>query len=987
MGACYSKPEPRTDATATVSLSLSTQPRPTKKPVPSPLQSQTQHAENAGMPMSPRSNSTTSIATSATAKKHASSSDVKPPSLKGTGGAGGANGGIPMSASSASISKSMLEAHLAAAAAATKSAQGQTIVTESSQGGPGKLMYSQSPSATTRRRWPAAQYIVGIDFGTTFSGFSVMQIPSDGSEPRKVLCCTGWRDQPPRVASPKAPTVLNYSVTPNGVFFTHWGWTADAVPIEPHLRRVERVKLLLGGLTDATGELIRNPFQLGTASSGGESLSSSTASRHTSTMKTRDIEAGSDSPGGITLAYPNNNDPVPRSYARQIPRPNGHSHHTPHLSPPSTTTTGSPTRSQQQQQQQQPHHHHHHNSNSTVTVPQPSQSLPDPEHGLPPLASSLPQHLSDSANYAYRSPATTSSHHTHHLQHLAAGASGSSLQLAPIAAAISKDPKHALIFRNVTLPDGLSPREVIADYLRSMKQICMEMIVADMEASNSLRWGASGSVGAGGEIGSSVAVEGKANAVGERMVDAGEIVFCMTVPVFWTQAQMHIMREAAALAGLIAKVDSENLIFCHEPVAAALAFVRSPAMRERLLRGIGGGGVHLSGDGNGGIEGAKALIVDAGGGTVDIFQCTIKSAYEISELTQAAGDFFGASLVDEHFWSFFESQIGTGAFDELHNNPDLRVSYRNIMVQWDSFKREFREDESAWTDRYTGGYKPFVLSRALCDVIEPEAARKLPGRGSEVRVTLADMKRFFDPAVDAIVAMVGDQLEEVKGQKSEPIDYLFLVGGFCSNQYLRRRLLTDERIRGRFREVPTIEQPEGAVLEGAAWYAWNSNTVARRKARVTLGVKLGRPYDAEVDRLEDVVNPNDPKERWAVYKRFHVFVRRGDPVDHGATYTRDNFTIMGGKPTVDVVVYGSMESEPRDVTDPQCEVVGKVTVDTRRWSSGGEVGSWDPRKNTFRIEIEYGNVEIWVRARPNGVESKTAEELEFRATLAVEKGE
>ncbi|KAJ1554617.1 hypothetical protein HK096_002705, partial [Nowakowskiella sp. JEL0078] len=108
--------------------------------------------------------------------------------------------------------------------------------------------------ATSRVLFPTAKFIVGIDFGTTFSGFSFLILPEDGSEPKRVYTYTEWQglsilvdfsDQPPKVASPKAPTVISYSITPEGIKNTHWGWTVDAIPPAPQIKRVERVKLLL----------------------------------------------------------------------------------------------------------------------------------------------------------------------------------------------------------------------------------------------------------------------------------------------------------------------------------------------------------------------------------------------------------------------------------------------------------------------------------------------------------------------------------------------------------------------------------------------------------------------------------------------------------------------------------------------------------------------------------------------------------------------
>jgi molecular chaperone DnaK (HSP70) len=69
------------------------------------------------------------------------------------------------------------------------------------------------------------------------------------------------------------------------------------------------------------------------------------------------------------------------------------------------------------------------------------------------------------------------------------------------------------------------------------------------------------------------------------------------------------MREAAFDAGYIESLDSDNLMFCHEPVAAAFSLVKR---FEKILT-----------------RDSKALVVDAGGGTVDFFMCKLTGDNEM----------------------------------------------------------------------------------------------------------------------------------------------------------------------------------------------------------------------------------------------------------------------------------------------------------------------------------------------------------------------
>jgi hypothetical protein len=65
-----------------------------------------------------------------------------------------------------------------------------------------------------------------------------------------------------------------------------------------------------------------------------------------------------------------------------------------------------------------------------------------------------------------------------------------------------------------------------------------------------------------------------------------------------------------------------------------------------------------------------------------------------------------------------------------------------------------------------------------------------------------------------------------------------------------------------------VECPDGVVLEGASWYAWNYTSLKQRVSKKSLGIRGCRKFNAEYDMIEDVVNPMDPEVAWLVNKKF-----------------------------------------------------------------------------------------------------------------------
>ncbi|KNE69904.1 hypothetical protein AMAG_14752 [Allomyces macrogynus ATCC 38327] len=107
---------------------------------------------------------------------------------------------------------------------------------------------------------PRVRYMVGIDFGTTFSGFAIHRVPNEmiGKNPRTSLARSDsstqiignedWADRPGDVHSHKVPTIIAY---PHGerssIDQCKWGWSA--IQFNDTMTRIERIKLALESTT------------------------------------------------------------------------------------------------------------------------------------------------------------------------------------------------------------------------------------------------------------------------------------------------------------------------------------------------------------------------------------------------------------------------------------------------------------------------------------------------------------------------------------------------------------------------------------------------------------------------------------------------------------------------------------------------------------------------------------------------------------------
>jgi hypothetical protein len=103
------------------------------------------------------------------------------------------------------------------------------------------------------------------------------------------------------------------------------------------------------------------------------------------------------------------------------------------------------------------------------------------------------------------------------------------------------------------------------------------------------------------------------------------------------------------------------------------------------------------------------------------------------------------------------------------------------MDQFELKKRDF--------SMKTPSRRPSRLSLPMRSlVVTTEMNKYYDTNLSDVLLTQEDMKSLFDPAVEVILKLVGDQVAQVKANNETQIKTMVLVGGFGSSPYITERL-------------------------------------------------------------------------------------------------------------------------------------------------------------------------------------------------------
>lgn len=169
-------------------------------------------------------------------------------------------------------------------------------------------------------------------------------------------------------------------------------------------------------------------------------------------------------------------------------------------------------------------------------------------------------------------------------------------------------------------------------------------------------------------------VVGFLTSTGGRPVRATDINWVLTVPAIYDDFAKNFMRRAAFEAGMIDKIGSTKLRLCLEPEAACLAV----AMEDNPLLPEA--------------KGKTMMVIDCGGGTVDITTYTVQSVepLNLAEVVGPTGGVWGSTRVDNEFKKWLEKFLG-----DWFAKVDATEILLRIMVTWEQKKAEFSgQDES-----------------------------------------------------------------------------------------------------------------------------------------------------------------------------------------------------------------------------------------------------------------------------------------------------
>ncbi|GES81301.1 hypothetical protein GLOIN_2v1762633 [Rhizophagus clarus] len=429
------------------------------------------------------------------------------------------------------------------------------------------------------------------------------------------------------------------------------------------------------------------------------------------------------------------------------------------------------------------------------------------------------------------------------------------------------------------LPPGLDPRKAITDYLHEMNKLIVETL-------NS-RW------------------------PGIRYPQ--QVRFVLSVPAEWHHDAKAIMRECMFNAGYLDNRQSENLEFTTEPEAAAVYCMKS--LTEH----------HLS-------AGSSFMIVDCGGGTVDLTTRTLLPGMKLSEITERSGDLCGSSYVDREFIRFLGRKLGYAAMKKLKENNYGQMQY---LVQQFCSRVKFS---------FNGNPNEFATKELDIERVCPALMEYVTGHAKEqmeeadwlIELDFLNVKEMFDPVVNKIIELITRQLASTERRCSA----MFLVGGFSESQYLQ------QQIRRQFmNQVPIIAVPKhpiAAIERGALEYGLNMEIVQTRVLKFCYGVEVSAKWEK-----------GDPPERRTPSGRifkFHRLALRGVEVAVDQKFYYTAGPVVPNQTDMTFNIFITPDNNAKYCDEDGMKMLGKMKIDLP-----------DPQRGKNRLvefTLTFGTMEV-----------------------------
>ncbi|XP_055028218.1 heat shock 70 kDa protein 12A isoform X4 [Misgurnus anguillicaudatus] len=430
--------------------------------------------------------------------------------------------------------------------------------------------------------------------------------------------------------------------------------------------------------------------------------------------------------------------------------------------------------------------------------------------------------------------------------------------------------------------------------------------------------------------------------------DNADVRWVITVPAIWKMPAKQFMREAAYKAGLVYRDNPDQLIIALEPEAASIYCrkLRLHQMVDLDSKTALNGYNPTENVGAGMAQGDRYVVVDCGGGTVDltVHQIRLPEGH-LKELYKASGGPYGSIGIDYEFEQLLCKIFGQDFIDQFKIKRP--AAWVDLMIAFESRKRAATPDRSNplninlpfsfidYYKKFRGHSVEHALRKSNVDFVKWSSQGML-------RMSPDAMNALFKPTIDHIIQHLTELFDR---PEVTDIKFLFLVGGFAESPLLQQAV--QNMLQGRSRII--IPHDVGlTILKGAVLFGLDPSVIKVRRSPLTYGVGV----------LNRFVEGKHPPEKMLVKDGtrwctdvFDTFISADQSVALGETVKRSYTPAKPSQQVIVIHVYCSERESVSFITDPGVRKCGTLKLDV----SGTESPA---ARREIQTLMQFGDTEI-----------------------------
>uniref|UniRef100_A0A8C7DT76 Heat shock 70 kDa protein 12A n=1 Tax=Oncorhynchus kisutch TaxID=8019 RepID=A0A8C7DT76_ONCKI len=430
--------------------------------------------------------------------------------------------------------------------------------------------------------------------------------------------------------------------------------------------------------------------------------------------------------------------------------------------------------------------------------------------------------------------------------------------------------------------------------------------------------------------------------------DNTNIRWVITVPAIWKMPAKQFMREAAYKAGLVPRDTPEQLIIALEPEAASI-YCRKLRLHQMIDIGTKttqNGFSPNENVGAGMTQGDRYVVVDCGGGTVDltVHQIQLPEGH-LKELYKASGGPYGSIGIDYEFEKLLCKIFGPDFIDQFKIKRP--AAWVDLMIAFESRKRAAAPDRTNplninlpfsfidYYKKFRGHSVEHALRKSNVDFVKWSSQGML-------RMNPDAMNALFKPTIDHIIQHLTDLFD-----KPEVCDikFLFLVGGFAESPLLQQAV--QNMLHGRSRII--IPHDVGlTILKGAVLFGLDPSVIKVRRSPLTYGVGVLNRY-VEGKHPPDKMLVKDGT-RWCT-DVFDTFIVCDQSVALGETVKRSYTPAKPSQQVIIIHIYCSEKEGVGFISEPGVRKCGTLRLDV----TGTETSA---ARREIQTHMQFGDTEI-----------------------------